>query len=45
MKNGAYSLQARTVMPIVSGPAWSSIITDATVERHRIGNNEWTVDN
>lgn len=44
IKNGAYSFRARTVMPSVSGPAWSSIITGATVERHGIGNNSWTVE-
>jgi predicted AlkP superfamily pyrophosphatase or phosphodiesterase len=44
MKNGAWTLSARTVMPSVSGPAWSSIITGATVERHGVGNNSWTVD-
>src|SRR5512145_49782 len=45
MKNGSYSLSARTVMPSSSGPAWSSMITGATVDRHGIGNNSWTVDN
>ena len=45
MKNGAYSLAARTVVPSSSGPAWSSMITGTTVERHGIGNNSWTVDN
>lgn len=45
MKNGSYSLAARTVMPSSSGPAWSSMITGATVDRHGIGNNSWTVDN
>lgn len=44
MKEGAYSLDARTLMPSVSGPAWSGIITGATVERHGIGNNGWSVD-
>lgn len=44
MKNGSYSLAARTVVPSSSGPAWSSMITGTTVERHGIGNNEWTVD-
>ncbi len=44
MKNGSYSLAARTVMPSSSGPAWSSLITGATVERHGIGNNSWTAD-
>lgn len=44
MENGTYSLAARTVMPSSSGPAWSSMITGTTVERHGIGNNSWTVD-
>lgn len=44
MANGSWSLEARTVMPSVSGPAWSSILTGATVERHAIGNNGWIVD-
>lgn len=44
METGAYSLSARTVVPSSSGPAWSSMITGATVERHGIGNNSWTVD-
>jgi predicted AlkP superfamily pyrophosphatase or phosphodiesterase len=44
MQNGSYSLAARTVVPSSSGPAWSSMITGTTVERHGIGNNEWTVD-
>lgn len=45
INNGAYSLKARTVMPSMSGPAWSSIITGTTVERHGVGNNSWIVDN
>ncbi len=45
MKGGASTLHARTVVPSVSGPAWSSFITGATVERHGIGKNGWTVDN
>jgi predicted AlkP superfamily pyrophosphatase or phosphodiesterase len=45
MKNGASSLKARTVMPSVSGPAWSSMITGTTVERHGIWKNGWRVDN
>jgi predicted AlkP superfamily pyrophosphatase or phosphodiesterase len=44
MKNGSYSLAARTVVPSSSGPAWSSMITGTTVDRHGIGNNSWTVD-
>ncbi|MGV8095848.1 MAG: alkaline phosphatase family protein [Mangrovibacterium sp.] len=45
MENGSYSLAARTILPSVSGPSWSSMITGTTVERHGIGNNSWTVDN
>ncbi len=45
MKNGSFSLAARTVIPSSSGAAWSSMITGATVERHGIGYNSWTVDN
>lgn len=45
MKNGSYSLAARTIMPSSSGPAWSSMINGTTVDRHGIGNNSWTVDN
>jgi len=45
MKNGSFSLASRTVVPSSSGPAWSSMITGTTVDRHGIGNNSWTVDN
>ncbi len=45
MDNGSYSLAVRTVVPSSSGPAWSSMITGATVDRHGIGNNSWTADN
>ena len=45
MKNGSYSLAARTIMPTSSGPAWSSMFTGTTVERHGVGNNGWTVGN
>lgn len=38
MENGSYSLAARTIMPTSSGPAWSSMITETTVERHWVGN-------
>jgi predicted AlkP superfamily pyrophosphatase or phosphodiesterase len=45
MQNGAWSLGARTIVPSSSGPAWSSMITGASVERHGVGNNGWTVEN
>ena len=44
MKNGAWTLSARTVIPSRSGPAWSSMITGATVEKHGVGSNGWTVE-
>ena len=44
-KNGAWSMDARTILPSSSGPAWSSMITGATVEKHGVGNNGWTVEN
>lgn len=44
MKNGASTLNARTIIPSKSGPAWSSMITGATVEKHGVGYNGWTVE-
>lgn len=45
MKNGAYSLDARTIMPSVSGPSWTTILTGTTPERHSVGDNDWRVNN
>lgn len=45
VKNGAWSMGARSILPSKSGPAWSSMITGATVEKHGVGNNGWTVEN
>lgn len=44
MENGAWSTGARTILPSKSGPAWSSMITGATVEKHGVGDNGWTVE-
>lgn len=44
MENGAWTLSARTVIPSKSGPAWSSMITGATVEKHGVGSNGWSVE-
>ena len=45
MKNGSYSLEARTIMPSFSGPAWASIFTGATMDRHGVNTNVWSVEN
>lgn len=45
MKSGAWTLHARSVFPSVSGPAWISMITGATVEKHGVVNNGWTAEN
>lgn len=43
MQNGAYTLEARTILPSVSGPAWTTIFTGTTPERHSVGDNDWRV--
>lgn len=45
MQNGAYTLKARTIMPSVSGPSWSTILTGTTPERHSVGDNDWRIEN
>lgn len=45
MQNGAYSLEARTIMPSVSAPAWTTLFTGTTPERHSAGDNDWRVHN
>lgn len=44
MKRGAWTLQARGVMPTVSSPNWASIIMGAGPEQHGITSNEWQAD-
>jgi predicted AlkP superfamily pyrophosphatase or phosphodiesterase len=41
MKVGAYSLQAKSVIPTVSSPNWASILMGATPEEHGITSNAW----
>jgi predicted AlkP superfamily pyrophosphatase or phosphodiesterase len=41
MKEGAYTLHARGVMPTVSSPNWASMIMGAGPEQHGITSNEW----
>ena len=44
MKRGAYTLKGRGVMPTVSSPNWSSILSGAGPEQHGVTSNEWQRD-
>ena len=41
MREGAYTLKARGVMPTVSSPNWASMIMGAGPEQHGVTSNEW----
>jgi len=41
MRAGAYSLQAKAVIPTVSSPNWASILMGATPTEHEITSNAW----
>jgi predicted AlkP superfamily pyrophosphatase or phosphodiesterase len=41
MKEGAFTLHARGVMPTVSSPNWASMIMGAGPEQHGVTSNEW----
>jgi len=41
MKEGAYTLHARGVIPTVSSPNWASMIMGAGPEQHGVTSNEW----
>ena len=41
MKNGAYTLHARGVMPTSSSPNWASMIMGAGPEQHGVTSNYW----
>lgn len=45
MKNGAYSLHARAVMPSNSGANWGSMVMGAGPEQHGVITNNWRTDN
>lgn len=45
IRDGAFSLKARGVMPTVSAPNWGSMLCGAGPEQHGITNNGWTVTN
>ena len=44
MRRGAYTLQARGVMPTSSSPNWASMIMGAGPEQHGITSNDWRPD-
>jgi pimeloyl-ACP methyl ester carboxylesterase len=39
---GARSMRARTTIPTISGPAWSSMLTGAWPEKHGVFNNDFS---
>jgi predicted AlkP superfamily pyrophosphatase or phosphodiesterase len=41
MREGAYTLRARGVMPTSSSPNWASMIMGAGPEQHGVTSNEW----
>lgn len=41
MKNGAYTFQARSVLPSSSSPNWASMLMGADTEQHGITSNGW----
>jgi predicted AlkP superfamily pyrophosphatase or phosphodiesterase len=43
MKEGAFTLHARGVMPTVSSPNWASMIMGAGPEQHGVTSNDWEV--
>lgn len=44
MREGAYTMHARGVMPTVSSPNWASMIMGAGPEQHGITSNSWRPD-
>jgi predicted AlkP superfamily pyrophosphatase or phosphodiesterase len=44
MRDGAYTLHARGVMPTSSSPNWASMIMGAGPEQHGVTSNDWQPD-
>jgi len=44
MRDGAYTLHARAVMPTSSSPNWASMIMGASPEEHGVTSNDWRPD-
>lgn len=45
MKNGAYSLRTRNVLPTVSAPNWEAMLTSSGVALTGVTSNDWRIDN
>ncbi|MEK7795726.1 MAG: alkaline phosphatase, partial [Candidatus Hydrogenedentota bacterium] len=44
MREGAWTLHARGVMPTSSSPNWASMIMGAGPEQHGVTSNDWEID-
>jgi predicted AlkP superfamily pyrophosphatase or phosphodiesterase len=44
MRDGAYTLRARGVLPTTSSPNWASMIMGAGPEQHGVTSNDWQPD-
>jgi hypothetical protein len=45
MKNGAYSLRTRNVLPTISAPNWEAMLTSSGVALTGVTSNDWRIDN
>ena len=45
IRDGAFTLKARGVMPTVSAPNWGSMLCGAGPEQHGMTKNGWTTNN
>lgn len=45
MKNGAYSLHTRNVLPTISAPNWEAMLTSSGVALTGVTSNDWRIDN
>ena len=45
MAEGVLSLNTRVVMPSITLPNWTSILTGSGPELHGVGDNQWTLEN
>lgn len=45
MKNGAYSLHTRNVLPTSSAPNWEAMLTSSGVALTGVTSNDWRIDN
>lgn len=45
MKDGAYSLNTRNVLPTISSPNWEAMLTGSGVALTGVTSNDWRIDN